>query len=115
MSITTTATQQCRAERVPTGARDKDAGCVRAWSSCAYPFGTTHHHHRYLTLDDDVLRICTGVALKPHYNGPQNIAAVGKNHHTPADPSGLLFEHSSTKFKSLQELFCVAEGLLRTL
>ena len=68
----------------------------------------------YMTLCDNVLRICRGPAKRPHYNGPSDIASVGEDHHTPVRPEGILFEYTG-KFTSLQELFCVAEALLRTL
>ena len=62
------------------------------------------------------LTICTGNAREFKSNAPKGTAYDGRNQHEPVDEP--LFRIPSTELDNisgLQDLFCVVEGLLRTL
>lgn len=67
----------------------------------------------WMTYKDGNLRICSGKARSQKSNAPPGTAFHGSDHHEPESANDLLFE-MSVKVGSLHDLFCVAEGILRS-
>jgi hypothetical protein len=71
----------------------------------------------WILYKDGTLLICSGNAAKaPDYKSkaPPGTAFHGEDQHDPQSPSDVLVQ-KKVKIQSLHQLFCVAEGLLRTL
>ena len=69
----------------------------------------------WLTHKDGILRICHGKSQPaPKSGAPKGTAFSGSRQHEPEDKASVLFTVDA-RAKSLHDLFCVAEGLLRCL
>ena len=68
----------------------------------------------WLTFKEGTLRICTGKSKSPKSGAPNGMAFVGAGQHEPENNDGVLFM-MEVPAASLHDLFCVAEGLLRSL
>ena len=68
----------------------------------------------WMTYEGKTLRICKGKSLTPKSCASRGTAFLGDGQHQPADDAGVLFTVDADA-DSLHDLFCIAEGLLRTL
>lgn len=70
----------------------------------------------WVTYKDGTLRICSGKSKSPKSwsNSPKGTAFLGLDQHEPECGSCVMFT-MSVRAASLHDLFCVAEGLLRSL
>ena len=68
----------------------------------------------WIRYKDNILLICSGSAQPTHCKAPPGTAFYGENQHNPASPNDILLQ-TKIEIKSLHHLFCVTEGMLRTL
>jgi len=68
----------------------------------------------WMTYQDNKVLICSGETSTMRSNDITYTAFDGQHQHAPRGPMDILFD-MDVMVKSLHQLFCVAEGLLRTL
>ena len=68
----------------------------------------------WLSYKDKTLLICCGSAKSADFRAPPGTAFQGEGQHDPETSEAVLFQ-TKENVQSIHQLFCVAEGLLRTL